>query len=372
LAGKRALEAYMLLKTQGWDAMWAMHKVRKVKSPQSMEKKEQPNVPATVGEFLALVNEKYTFKSARTRSTYVTSFLKLLSDIFNVTSGKEKYDYVNGGNRERLEKIHAIPLSQLTQDAVESWKNRALKERVAASCGRAESASTTINSTLRGCKNLFSKRILLAIEVAKEFESPFKDVSYLPEGSHRYITKFDAKKLISIAKEDLKEKNQNAYVIFLLAIGAGLRRNEIDKLLWEQVDFERKIISIHKTSYFTPKTRESSSEIMLAPTVADALMAHKEGANGPFVLDSNIQARPNAGYTHCRCKRDYKELYVWLLQNGISENNQLHTLRKEFGAQICRDHGLYMASRALRHSSYAMTERHYVDKTAPVVPSFAL
>jgi integrase len=366
LAGKKALEAYMVLKTQGWDAMWGEYKVRKSKHPALAAKAvDVRNIPASVGDFIARVDEKYTFKSQRTRNTYIYSLHKFIADAFEISSGNEKYDYVNGKNRDRLGKIHAIPLVQLTQDMAESWKNKTIKERA----GK-QGSTTTVNSILRGCKNLFSDRILRAIEMDKSFVSPFKGVSCLPEKSHRYITKFDARSLIEKARRELRSEHRKAYIIFLLAIGAGLRRNEIDKLLWEQVDFKRGKISIHQTPYFTPKTRESSSEISLPNLVAEELALLKEDSQTAFVLDAEIPARPNAGYTHCRCPRDYKALYAWLSQNGITANNPLHTLRKEFGAQICREHGLYMASRALRHSSYAMTERHYVDKTAPVVPSF--
>jgi hypothetical protein len=108
----------------------------------------------------------------------------------------------------------------------------------------------------------------------------------------------------------------------------------------------------------------------LAPLITGELQWHKSTIEDPFVVVSNIQARPNTTYGHQRCQRDYAMLYAWLKENGIVERNPLHTLRKEFGTQICRTHGLYVASRALCHSSYAVTEMHYVDKTAPVVPDF--
>jgi integrase len=366
LAAKRAKEAYMLLKAQGWDAMWAVYKVRKSRDSGNIEKSEETEAPLTVGDYIARVNKMYTFRTVRTHKNYEACFYKLISDIFNIQSGNEKYDYVNDGRKKRIEKIHAVSLQLLTQDAIESWKNQTLKIRMETNRG----IGTTINSILRGCKNLFSRKILKAIEMDKKFVSPFAEISYLPEESHRYVTRFNAKDLIKKAQQELKDKNTKAYVIFLLALGAGLRRNEIDKLLWEQVDFERKIISIHHTPYFTPKTKESSSEISMAQFLAEELAWFKQGVGCGFVLDSDIQARPDAGYTHCRCPREYRVLYEWLAENGITERNPLHTLRKEFGAQICRTHGLYMASRALRHSSYAMTEKHYVDKTAPVVPDF--
>jgi hypothetical protein len=40
----------------------------------------------------------------------------------------------------------------------------------------------------------------------------------------------------------------------------------------------------------------------------------------------------------------------------------LHTLRKEFGSQMCAKHGIYAASRALRHGDIAITSQHYLDR----------
>ena len=46
----------------------------------------------------------------------------------------------------------------------------------------------------------------------------------------------------------------------------------------------------------------------------------------------------------------------------------LHELRKELGALVTAEHGIYAASRVLCHSNVATTAKHYTDlKTRPVV-----
>jgi hypothetical protein len=37
-----------------------------------------------------------------------------------------------------------------------------------------------------------------------------------------------------------------------------------------------------------------------------------------------------------------------------------------YGSQVCDRHGIYAASRALRHASVAVTAAHYVDKKSKV------
>ncbi len=43
----------------------------------------------------------------------------------------------------------------------------------------------------------------------------------------------------------------------------------------------------------------------------------------------------------------------------------VHTLRKEFGSQVCNKYGIYAASRALRHADISITGQHYLDKRQP-------
>src|SRR6185503_18494844 len=94
----------------------------------------------------------------------------------------------------------------------------------------------------------------------------------------------------------------------------------------------------------------------------------KPGKGSPFVIVSSIRPRPQAAsYHHYRCDRLFKELIEWLRSKGITARNALHTLRKEFGSQICAQAGIYAASMALRHSTITITREHYVDKKQPAV-----
>jgi integrase len=58
----------------------------------------------------------------------------------------------------------------------------------------------------------------------------------------------------------------------------------------------------------------------------------------------------------------------WLRDHGVDSQKPLHELRKELGALATAAHGIYGASRLLRHSNIATTEAHYTDlKNRPVV-----
>jgi integrase len=380
-AAQKARDAYVLLKAKGWEAMWEIYRVRKSREEADRQDarhrgeeiieqcKKRDGEIDTIGEFVEKVKQA-CFARPKTLHDYIRSLYRIVSDIYGMDYGKDKYDYRSGKNLMRIAEIGKIKLSEITPEKIEAWKNNSLKLRIKDDPSKRDSAAVTTNSILRGAKNLFSKRNLKALGQATGIINPFAEIEFFKESSHRYVTRFNAKELISDARKNLKPTNQNAYIALLLGLCAGLRRNEVDKLTWEQIDFSEGCLYIRATPYFTPKSNESSSDIKLAKSVIDELECHRAATDGVFVLPSKINPIPNATWGHYRCKKDYDVLNEWLRERGIASRNPLHTLRKEYGAQICRDHGLYIASRALRHSSYSVTEKHYTDRTAQVVPSF--
>jgi hypothetical protein len=82
------------------------------------------------------------------------------------------------------------------------------------------------------------------------------------------------------------------------------------------------------------------------------------------VIQSDTAPRPGAAYFHYRCDSRSAHLNEWLRKQGIDGLKPLHTLRKEFGSQLCEQFGIYAASRALSHSSIAISAEFYTDSTA--------
>jgi integrase len=175
----------------------------------------------------------------------------------------------------------------------------------------------------------------------------------------RYQSNFDLGKVISHAQEELPREQ---FKIFLLAMMAGLRRNEIDKLEWDAFDWERGTILIQATRFFMPKSEDSVGEVEIDAEVMELFRGYKATASGDFVIKSEISPRPEAAYSHYRCQRDFEALNEWLRAHGVEQGRPLHTLRKEYGSQVCAKHGIYAASRALRHADIAITSQHYLDR----------
>jgi hypothetical protein len=88
-------------------------------------------------------------------------------------------------------------------------------------------------------------------------------------------------------------------------------------------------------------------------------------ARSKFVIESDSSPHSKAAI-HYRCNELFKKLIAWLQQHGVTDRKGFHALRKEYGSQVCDRHGLYAASRALRHASVTITAAHYLDKKSKV------
>ena len=71
--------------------------------------------------------------------------------------------------------------------------------------------------------------------------------------------------------------------------------------------------------------------------------------------------RPESARAYYRCASTFHRLNDWLRSKGVSANKPLHEMRKEIGALIATQHGIYAASRFLRHSDITTTARHYAQ-----------
>jgi len=155
------------------------------------------------------------------------------------------------------------------------------------------------------------------------------------------------------------ERRQQAFKVLVLGLVAGLRRAEIDRLQWRQVDLSRGEIRIEATDCFAPKA-DSKGEVPIETEVVELLKQWKRDSHDRFVVEG-VEPITNTDQYHYRADRAHRELVKWLHSKGITARNPIHSLRKEFGSLVCAKAGIYVASRLLRHASIAMTAAVYTD-----------
>ena len=291
--------------------------------------------------------------------------------------GVSKFDY-RSGNREQsgratwIGKIDAHKLGELTLEKVTDWKRKRVG-RAGHSPASIASAKRTVNSYIRCARSLFAPGIIREVKgLMLPDKLPFAGVELKETGSMKYVSKINAQILIAAAKRDLKTNDPEAYKAFLLGLFAGLRKAEIDSLEWRMIDFSANLIRLEQTEWLHLKTDDSAAEITADPEVLVELraMIPKPTDNSAqwkqFVLVGHRPPRPESPRPYYRCEETFERLNAWLRSKGITANKPLHELRKELGALIATEQGIYAASRFLRHSDISTTARHYADHKARI------
>ena len=323
-----------------------------------------------------------------------------------------KYDYVGGGNQRWVEAIEAVRLNSITPDGVRKWRKRFIGQS-GTDPRKRKTAIRSANSFINNSKCLFAPKHLETIPKLNLPEPlPFDGVKLSGGRVVRYKSEIQPELLLAAAKSELAvslpdgidqralenaklelskakksgrrkasslvkkwnktiynithareiaESKNEQFKILLLALGAGLRRNEIDKLEWSSILWDTAVIRIQATRYFQPKTDESDADIDVDPDLLDILRRYYPHARDEFVINGN-RPRPVVTYDCYRCERHYVALNRWLRSKGVSAKSPLHSLRKEFGSVICQEAGIFAASVALRHSNIRTTRDSYLDR----------
>ncbi len=252
-AASRARDIYLFLVANGWDA--AFERYRKHKGS---AQEQSGHRRITVGEFLNEASR--TASNQQTIEGYAKKFRQIVSEIFNLSEGKEKHDSWQGGTGRWLTKVHSVKLEEVTPARVEEWK-RSFLAKAGNDPVALRKARISVNSMLRQARSLFSPKRLRHLQLSLQSPLPFEGVQLEARQSMKYGSEIDLVKLIKTAKAKFRDSSPEAYKVFLLAVGAGLRKKEIDLLEWSSFRWDEKVIRIEPTRYFHPKSEDSIADL---------------------------------------------------------------------------------------------------------------
>lgn len=142
----------------------------------------------------------------------------------------------------------------------------------------------TVNRYLAALSHLFTVAI-------KEWgwmeENPLAKISKLkePRGRVRFLSDLERVRLLEACQ---KSANPYLYLIVILCLSTGARKMEILRLRWPDIDFHRKVITLHETK---------NGERRILPLVGRALETLKEHASKrtleiDWVFPANQQTKP--------------------------------------------------------------------------------
>jgi integrase len=359
-AAAKASEIYSYLQAHGWEAALKRYK------PEGLANADVK--ATTIG---ALIEAATRISSARrpTLEGYAKALRLIVSEIKGVKSDG-KFDAYQGGLQKWRAKVDAISLAAITPAEILAWKNKRLRDAEGDPLAKRR-AIITVNSLMRNAKSLFGKKLLPFIEqtIPLPRPLPFDGVSLEKEPSLRYISKIDPYAILARAKEELAKTEPEAFKVMILALVCGLRRAEIDHLLWRVFDFPNSTLSIETTEHHALKSDDSAGKIDLdADTLALFRGYRSKNPTALFVIKSPLKPAPKAKVGRYRCKPVFDTLIAWLRKNGVDGHKPLHTLRKEIGSIIASEHGIFEASRYLRHADIHITSAFYADKKKTITP----
>ena len=351
-AAKKAAKINLEIVQFGMEAVLSKHRPKKVKA----------ETIATVGEWIEAAKD-IASANARTFNCYADSLRLIVAHISDVKRGSERFGGSSGGASDYRAKVNAISLSVLTPANIQKWRLAYVAS--VKKGGTKKSRMTSCNSTVRQAKSLFAPKIVsLLPDLLLPTPLPFENVQRFPKQSTQYNSVIDPDALIKAAQIELGATKPSVFLAILLGLGAGLRRHEIDCQLWKNIFPDRQEMLVNGS-----KTPESHGMVPLDESVASLLARYKEISKGKFVLESNSEeyGARSWGYLY-RANGVLDEATAWLRDHGVEAQKPLQELRKEYGSNANDQHGLFAASRNLRHSSPTITAAHYVDlKTRPVV-----
>lgn len=350
-AAAKARDIYLSLMAHGYEPTRDRFKPWTVKQ-------EAPQEVLTVGRFLEAAQAVATVR-ANTFTHYARKFRFLVASMLALKAGKDRFDPVNGFRRYRA-KVDAVALADITPDKVAAWRVKYIT--AAGNPVQQNAARATAASIIRNAKALFSKSVLRSLPFPLPSPLPLDGVTPGKTPRTRYRSKVNASLLAQQAFSELRRSEPEQFDVFLLAFGAGLRRGEIDKLLWRQFDFSTGNITIEPNEYGDTKTEGSADTIDLSPEVTEHFRQRFAKAKTEFVIPSPVDpSNHSPHWNHYRCASHFKALVQWLRDKGVQTRAPLHTLRKEYGSLINQRFGIFAASAALRHSNISITREHYVD-----------
>lgn len=234
---------------------------------------------------------------------------------------------------------HLVPvwgefqLSRITSKMIEDYKMRRLESV----------APATLNREINTIKSLFSK----ALEWEYIRDSPAKPVKWLKtsRGSMRFLSSEEADLFLEASKQC---KNSSFHAIVTVALHTGMRRGEILRLMWQDVDFRRGKINVVSREGAHTKNYDSRS-LPMSRTVRDLLKRHPRHLRSPYVF-CNTKGEP------------FKEVdtsFATALKKSGVAHFRFHDLRHTFASRlVMKGVDIRTVQELLGHKDLRMTMRY--------------
>lgn len=168
---------------------------------------------------------------------------------------------------------------------------------------------------------------------------------------------------------NFRKPHPEAYCAILLALGAGLRANEIDKARWTWIRFDSDgfcYLEVQEEVDFKPKGG-SMRVVRIPDEMYRELTKSRVDVSSPYITGGVVSDAASKGGWSYRRRDVLRVANAWLrargVESGSSKSNPLHRLRKQFGSEVATSFGLFAAQKLLGHASPTVTAKYYAAQT---------
>jgi integrase len=196
----------------------------------------------------------------------------------------------------------------------------------------------TINRELGCLRNMFN----MAIKWGRAQANPVREVKFLkePKEKGRILTEEEEIRLLNTVRTEPKQSHLEPIII--TALNTGMRKGEILRLKWSDVDFRARVITVEGAK---------SGEIRKIPMnrkLTETLEGVKKTSKGDYVFSDNGQPYG-----------DIKTGWWTALKKAGIEGLRFHDLRHTFGTRLGMS-GVDIATiqELMGHKDIAMTKRY--------------
>lgn len=333
-AAEIAARTYGQIRAQGWDA------ALRVLDPD----RNRPNSAVTVGDVVRAL-ESVDLRP-RTSANYCHALRWWAAQHLEARPGRKEFGRRSEEYRARL---HAVRLTDLSLERLEKIRDTFI-DRAGDAAVAGRRARVSVKSFLRNAKaGIRAAQKLGRLQMPEP--APFVGLEVAGAVTTRYVAEFDAGEMLRHASETLHGEDPMAFRVLLLALGAGLRRGEIEHLRWHSVDVGRLQIRVEASGSWMAKNTQSEAAVDVDPGLIAAL-GTPAGPDDPVVDPLAIE-----------------HAVRWLRRQGVTSPKPLHACRKEFGSIVAQSADLLTASRQLRHGSLSVTAAVYVESRRKASPA---
>jgi integrase len=197
---------------------------------------------------------------------------------------------------------------------------------------------STANNVRRTLSRILShaveKRVLLARPKIRLLEEVERSATYTAELEE---------KVIAMAEQPLRD-------VFLIAFDAGMRPDEVLRLCWDDVIWDKSLIFIP-----TGKTKASRRHVPLSDRVRQVLRTRAQGSKSPFVFPA-IRKSTHGHMSYRVIHRRFKELRSLA---GIPDDIVLYSARHTFATDLLDQSGnMKLVQETLGHTDMRTTGRY--------------